>query len=96
MATVINDKQSVLRFVLLDQIANLEHQLQMGILRGDGEDVGGEVVALAEALLQVLELGKYEQIIRLPVEHEILHLGVPLATAAVGERPRCRLEKFSC
>lgn len=96
MATVINDKQSVLRFMLLDHIGDLEHQLQMGILRRDREDVGGEVVALAEALLQVLKLGEYEQIVRLPVKHESLYLGVPLGTSAVGERPRCRLGEFSC
>ena len=96
MASIVDDKQSFLGLMLLDHVANLEHQLEVGALGGDGEDVGPEVVVVTEALLEILELGQHKQVIRLPVKHEGVHLGVSLTrVAAVGEGPVGRLQAGS-
>jgi hypothetical protein len=43
--------------VIFDELADTQHQLQVGVLRGDGKDVGAKGIVLAQTPLQVLQLG---------------------------------------
>lgn len=67
MASVIDNKERVLGFVLLNELANLHHQFQVRIVGGHGEDLRFEGVVLSEALLEVLELGKHKEVVGTPV-----------------------------
>lgn len=92
MAAVINNKKRILRLMLLDQLAEAHHELEVGILGRNGKDVGAKGVLLAKTLFQVFQLGQHEQVVGPPVEKEYLDLAVPLgASSAVGKGASCGL-----
>lgn len=56
MTAVVDDKEGVWRFMVLDEGAYPHHQVQMRVVGGNGEDVGVEAVFFAEGGVEVLEL----------------------------------------
>jgi len=54
--------------MLLDQLADPHHKFQVGIVGGDGKDVGSKGIIFSQALFQILEFGKYEEVVCTPVE----------------------------
>lgn len=75
--------------MLLDHGANAQHELEMGIIRGDGKRLRLEAIVLAEAALEVFELRQDEKIVTLPVQQDGVNLGVSLRAPPVREGP-CR------
>lgn len=63
MPSVVDEEECVLRFMCLDELADTHHQLQMGIFRRNGKDVGPEGKVFAQAFFQVLQLWQYEEIV---------------------------------
>lgn len=49
------------------QLTNPHHQLEMGVFRGDPEDIGTEAIVFAQTLFEIFKLGNDEQVIRVPV-----------------------------
>lgn len=54
-------------FVLLDQLANFHHQLQVRVFRGNGEDVGAKRIVLSQTFFQIFQLWQDKQIVRTPM-----------------------------
>lgn len=78
MTPVVDQKEGILGLVLLYELANPHHELQVRVVGGYREDLGLKGVVLPQALLQVLKLGQHKEIIGAPVKQESLDLLVPL------------------
>lgn len=78
--------------MLLDHVSNLEHQLKMGVLGGNGEDISFEVVIFSQALLQVFQFWQDKQIIAFPMQQKSLDFGIALrGPTTVRKRSASRL-----
>ena len=64
--------------MLFDQLTNAHHQLEMRVLRWDGEDVRVKRIVLAQTLFQVLQFWQYKKIIGTPMKKKSFHLFVAL------------------
>lgn len=94
MTTVVNDKQSVLGFMLLYEGAYPHHHIQVGVVRRNGKDVRVEAIVLSKAGFEIFQLGQDEEVVRLPMQKEGLDIFVPLrGPSPVRKGPAGRLSR---
>lgn len=62
--------------MLLDELTDAHHQLEVRILRGDGENIRVEAIVLAQTLFQILQFRNDKEIIRVPMQQEYLDIAV--------------------
>lgn len=67
MAAVVDEEKCVLGFVVFDQAAHAHHELEVGVLRGNGENVGIEGKVFSETSLQIFQLWEDKQVVGTPV-----------------------------
>jgi hypothetical protein len=56
MSGIINDKESVLRIILGDNIGDLHGKGELCVIGGNGKDFGFIVVAFPQTLFQIVQL----------------------------------------
>lgn len=82
--------------MLLDELAQAHHELQVRILSRNGKLVCLERVVIAKAAFEVFKLGQDKQVVGAPVDEQRLDVGVSLrGAAAVGEGSRGGLQQMS-
>lgn len=78
MTAIVYQEKCVGRFMLFDQLTNAHHQLEMRVLRRDGEDVRVKRIVLTETLFQVLQFRQYKKIIGAPMKKKSFYFFVAL------------------